>query len=111
MARRTEPTVRMRLLKSEHEHWSRLKQHRGLSTDNDVAWYLWDLADFADVSIAPGSVALSSSIVPGVAKSGVLFTRVLLQNCVQLINQSINQCTDPMDMACIYTYKKEIRRD
>ena len=28
------------------------------------------------------SVALSSSIIPGVAKSDVLFTRALLQNCV-----------------------------
>ena len=82
VARRTEPTVRIRLLKSEHERWSGLKQRRGLSTDNDVARYLLDLADVADVNVAPGSVALSSSIVPGVAMSGALFTRPLLHNCV-----------------------------
>ena len=67
MARRTEPTVRIRVLKSEHERWSWLKHRRGLSTNNDVALYLSDLADVADVNVAPGSGALSSSIVPGVA--------------------------------------------
>ena len=36
----------------------------------------------ADVNVALGFVALSLSIVPGVAKSGALFIRVLLQNCV-----------------------------
>ena len=49
MARITEPTVRIKLLKSEHERWSGLKQRRGLSTDNDVVRYLLDLADVADV--------------------------------------------------------------
>ena len=64
--------MRIRLLKSEHERWSGLKYRRGLSTNNDVALYLLHLADVADVSVAPGSVALSSSIIPGVAKSGAL---------------------------------------
>ena len=74
------PEEQIRLLKSEHERWSGLKQLRGLSTDNYVARYLLDLADVADVNVAPGSVASSLSIVPGVAKSGALFTRALLQN-------------------------------
>ena len=42
--RRTEPTVRIRLRKSEHERWGGLKLRRGLRTDNDVARYLLDLA-------------------------------------------------------------------
>ena len=83
MARRTEPTVQIRLLKSEHERWSGLKQYRGLSTDNDVVRYLLDLTDVTDMNVAPGSVVLSSSI-PSIAKSGVLFTRALLQNCLHM---------------------------
>ena len=77
VARTIKQTVQIRLLKSEHERWTVLKQRRGLSTDNDVARYLLDLADVTDANIAPGSVTLSSSNVPGVAKSGAL-----LQNSV-----------------------------
>ena len=62
----------------------RAKAAPGLSTDNNVAWYLLNLADVAEVKVAPGSVALSSSIAPGVRKLGTLFTCTLLQNCVHM---------------------------
>ena len=55
--------------------------------------YLLDLADVAGVNVAPGSVALSSSIIPGVAQSGGLFTRALLQNCVHTCTYRMRKFT------------------
>ena len=51
--------MRIRLLKSEHERWSGLKQHRGLSTDNDVAQHLFDIADVASGCSEVGRVVYS----------------------------------------------------
>ena len=52
-SRRSEPTVRIRIEKSQHERWTDLKMRRGFQSDNDVSRYLLDLADLADENVVP----------------------------------------------------------
>ena len=45
---RVEMRVRIRMKKSQHDRWSKLKSRKGLVTDDDVARYFLDLEDTVD---------------------------------------------------------------